>query len=98
MEFRLSCEKWNLAPFGLLDQWKAQIPGDFSEKMPTPFLPGTRNLTKHHLLCCALPGIIACIEAKVCRMLSMNCSAVQRDVVRKLCHICDFGTIPLPRK
>jgi hypothetical protein len=28
----------------------------------------------------------------------MNCSAFQGPVVRKVCHFCDFGSIPLPRK
>jgi hypothetical protein len=38
------------------------------------------------------------IESYLCRELSVNCSAFQGDVARKVCHFYDLGTIPLPRK
>ncbi len=47
---------------------------------------------------CALSDSLASIESYLCRELSVNCSALQGHVVRKVCRIEDFGTIPLPKK
>ena len=47
---------------------------------------------------CALSGTFASIEPYLCRRSSVNRSALKRDVVRKDCLFCDFGTIPLPKK
>jgi hypothetical protein len=38
------------------------------------------------------------IESFLCRELSVNCSAFKGHVVRKVGHLCEFGSIPLPRK
>ncbi len=47
---------------------------------------------------CALPSTLASIESYLCHELSVNCSAFQGHVVRKVCRLCDFGTIPEPAK
>jgi len=47
---------------------------------------------------CALSSTIASIESKVCRDLSVSCSALLGHIVIKVCRFGDFGTIPLPRK
>jgi hypothetical protein len=50
------------------------------------------------LATCALPRAIASIEANLCRVLSINCSAFAKGVASKTCRFRDFGTIPLPKK
>ncbi len=47
---------------------------------------------------CTLSGTIASVESYLCRKSSVNCSALQRCIVRKVCHPFEFGTILLPKK